>query len=211
MSDKKEYVKLWLSYGTYFQSYSPEEVGNLVLAMLAYKDSGKEPDFQGPERFIWPAIRRDMNEARQAQEAAAEQHRACGKKGGRRKTGDEQTQDEEEQENQNGSCETNLGTRTKDNDKDNNKGHRQGQGQAREGTAPLPSGSAGGRRGAAGRRRKNDFGPESPQNVLEDMQRMQRYYQQLNALTAPEETATSPPEPDTEAADQSPHDCPDDS
>ena len=42
MSEKKEYVKLWLSYGSYFESYSPEEIGNLVLAMLSYKDSGKE-------------------------------------------------------------------------------------------------------------------------------------------------------------------------
>ena len=45
MSGKKEYVKLWLSYETYFQSYTPEQVGNLVLAMLAYKDAGKEPEF----------------------------------------------------------------------------------------------------------------------------------------------------------------------
>ena len=71
MSEKKEYVKLWLSYGSYFESYSPEEIGNLVLAMLSYKDSGKEPEFQGAERFIWPAIKRDITEARLALEAAA--------------------------------------------------------------------------------------------------------------------------------------------
>ena len=41
MSDKKEYVKLWLSYEAYFQSYTPEEVGRLVLAMLRYKNTGE--------------------------------------------------------------------------------------------------------------------------------------------------------------------------
>ena len=62
MSAKKEYVKLWLSYETYFQSYTPEEIGNLVLAMLHYKDTGEEPAFQGNERFNWPALQRDIDE-----------------------------------------------------------------------------------------------------------------------------------------------------
>lgn len=83
MNAKKEYVKLWLSYGTYFAAYTPEQVGNLVLAMLAYKDTGEEPEFYGPERFIWPAVRRDIDEAQAAQEIAAQQARENGKKGGR--------------------------------------------------------------------------------------------------------------------------------
>ena len=82
MGEKKGYVKLWLSYETYFGAYTPEQVGNLTLAMLAYKNAGTEPEFYGPERFIWPAIRRDIDESRAAQEAAAEQHRACGRLGG---------------------------------------------------------------------------------------------------------------------------------
>jgi len=122
MCEKKEYVKLWLSYGTYFQSYTPEEIGNLVLAMLAYKDTGEEPVFQGNERFIWPAIRRDMNEAREAQEAAAERSRENGRHGGRpRKTISIVANDE----NPAGFSETQKTIRTKD--KDN--GHCQGQGQ----------------------------------------------------------------------------------
>lgn len=32
MGDKKEYVKLWLSYRSYFEAYSAAEVGRLVLA-----------------------------------------------------------------------------------------------------------------------------------------------------------------------------------
>ena len=124
MSARKEYVKLWLSYETYFQSYTPEEIGNLVLAMIRYKDTGEAPVFQGNERFIWPAVQRDMDEASEAQEAAAEKHRECGRKGGRRR---------EEAlpagaEKQNAPSITNLPPRTKDIDK----GHSQGQGQGQE-------------------------------------------------------------------------------
>lgn len=196
MSDKKEYVKLWLSYGTYFQSYSPEEIGHLVLAMLAYKDTGEEPDFQGPERFIWPAIRRDINEAREAQEAAAAQARENGKKGGRPRTRTE------EPENPVGFFQTPDNPRTKD--IDNDKGHLQGQGQVREGTALLPAGSAGGRRGAAGRRKKDFVSRGSPEELREDIQRMQRYYEKLALAPtdAPEETSTSPPGPDRPPGDQ---------
>ena len=110
MGEKKGYVKLWLSYETYFGAYTPEQVGNLTLAMLAYKNDGTEPEFYGPERFIWPAIRRDIDESRAAQEAAAEQHRACGRLGGRKRT-------DPSPENQIGSGETNLPPWTKDKDK----------------------------------------------------------------------------------------------
>ena len=125
MSGKKEYVKLWLSYETYFQSYTPEQVGNLVLAMLAYKDAGKEPEFYGPERFIWPAIRRDINEAQRAQDAAAQQARENGKKGGRPK----KTPEAIPSENPPGFSETRETTWTKDIDIDKGNSHRQGQGQ----------------------------------------------------------------------------------
>lgn len=83
MADKKEYVKLWVSYESYFEAYSAAEVGRLVLAMIQYRVSGVEPEFSGSERFIWPAIRRDIDESLAAQEAAAEASRENGKKGGR--------------------------------------------------------------------------------------------------------------------------------
>lgn len=124
MSGKKEYVKLWLSYATYFQSYTPEQVGNLTLAMLAYKDTGAEPEFYGPERFIWPAIRRDIDEARAAQEAAAEQARENGRKGGRPRKA---PLPGPEGENPSGFSETRETTWTKDMDIDIS--HCQGQGQ----------------------------------------------------------------------------------
>lgn len=83
MSEKREYVKLWLSYASYFEAYGAAEVGRLVLAMIKYRASGVEPEFSGSERFIWPAIKRDIDESMSAQELAAEAHRESGKKGGR--------------------------------------------------------------------------------------------------------------------------------
>lgn len=127
MSGKKEYVKLWLSYETYFQSYTPEEVGKLTLAMLRYKDTGEEPAFQGNERFIWPAVRRDIDEAREAQEAAAGQARENGKKGGRPRKDARTIQ---AGENPSGFSETGETIWTKD--KDTDKGLCQGQGQGQD-------------------------------------------------------------------------------
>lgn len=57
----KEFVKLWLNYESYFESYSAAEVGRLVLAMIKYKSSGAVPEFSGSEKFIWPAIKRDID------------------------------------------------------------------------------------------------------------------------------------------------------
>ena len=57
----KEFVKLWLSYESYFESYSAAEVGRLVLAMIKYKSSGAVPEFSGSEKFIWPVIKSDID------------------------------------------------------------------------------------------------------------------------------------------------------
>lgn len=46
MSDKKEYVKLWLSYESYFEAFSDVEVGRLVRAMIKYRVSGEESKIQ---------------------------------------------------------------------------------------------------------------------------------------------------------------------
>ena len=83
MAEKKEYVKLWMSYESYFEAYSAAEVGRLVLAMMKYRVSGVEPEFSGSERFIWPAIKRDIDESIYAQETAAATNRENGRKGGR--------------------------------------------------------------------------------------------------------------------------------
>lgn len=81
MGDKKEYVKLWLSYRSYFEAYSAAEVGRLVLAAMDYRESGAEPEFSGSERFIWPAIRRDIDESVAAQKAISASRSEAGKQG----------------------------------------------------------------------------------------------------------------------------------
>ena len=81
-----EYVKLWLSYEAYFQPLGDAEVGRLVLGMMKYKSTGTEPVFNGNERFVWPAIKRDIDEAAKAQSALSEARANAGKLGGRPKT-----------------------------------------------------------------------------------------------------------------------------
>lgn len=85
MEEKKEYVKLWVSYLSYFEEYELEQIGNIALAMLKYKLHGKDPEFDGVERYIWPAIRRDIDESTKAQESISEKRAEAGKLGGRPK------------------------------------------------------------------------------------------------------------------------------
>lgn len=118
MSDKKEYVKLWLSYESYFEAFSDVEVGRLVRAMIKYRVSGEEPKFNGNERFIWPAIRRDIDESLQAQEATSAARSEAGKQGGRPKAKKANAFEESKKS---------YGLRTGTKDKD--KGQGQGQGQ----------------------------------------------------------------------------------
>lgn len=97
MEKKKEYIKLWLSYESYFEPYSDVEVGRLVRAMMKYKSSGAAPEFTGSERFIWPAIKREIDEDIASQAEASRKNSINGSKGGRpRKAG----AFEEEPENQ---------------------------------------------------------------------------------------------------------------
>lgn len=73
MADKKEYVKLWVSYESYFEAFSDVEVGRLVRAMIKYRASREEPKFNGNERFIWPAIKRDIDSDRRV-DTSGENH-----------------------------------------------------------------------------------------------------------------------------------------
>ena len=116
MAESKEYVKLWLSYEDYFREYDDESIGAIVRAMLAYRKNGEQPQFEGPERFIWPAIQRDIDESIKAQEAAANTCRENGKKGGRPPKASGFSETKENRKNQSGFSET-------------KKGQGQGQGQ----------------------------------------------------------------------------------
>lgn len=73
MADKKEYVKLWVSYESYFEAFSDVEVGRLVRAMIKYRVSREEPKFNGNERFIWPAIKKDIDSDRRV-DTSGENH-----------------------------------------------------------------------------------------------------------------------------------------
>jgi hypothetical protein len=121
MAESKEYVKLWLSYEDYFREYDDESIGAIVRAMLAYRKNGEQPQFEGPERFIWPAIQRDIDESIKAQEAASNVYRENGKKGGRPPKTSGFLETKENQKNQSGFLETK---------KSQGQGQGQGQGQS---------------------------------------------------------------------------------
>ena len=121
MADKKEYVKLWVSYESYFEAFSDVEVGRLVRAMIKYRVSREEPKFNGNERFIWPAIRRDIDESLEAQQASSAINRENGKKGGR----------PPKRENQSGFQETGENPKNPFGFSESEKRHGQGQGQGK--------------------------------------------------------------------------------
>lgn len=73
--DGKKYVAIWMSYEGYFELLSPAEVGRLVLAMMKYESSGAAPELRGNERYIWPAIKRDMDASAAKQGGRSETNR----------------------------------------------------------------------------------------------------------------------------------------
>ncbi len=77
-----DYLPLWDRYRELFEPLQPEEIGRLVLAMQDYKD-GKIVEFTGNERFVWPSIRRDIDNARAAYDETCRRQRENGSKGGR--------------------------------------------------------------------------------------------------------------------------------
>lgn len=88
MEDKKEYIAIWESYESFFEPYSDAEVGRLVRAMMKYKWSGAVPKFNGNERFVWPAIKRDIDAAAERIANKAKTNSQNGAKGGRPKKAD---------------------------------------------------------------------------------------------------------------------------
>lgn len=80
-----DYIKLYLGYSDYFDPLEDAEIGRLVRAMIAYKRDGEEPSLTGNERFVWPAIKRDIDFSAQRQKEISEARRNAGKKGGRPK------------------------------------------------------------------------------------------------------------------------------
>lgn len=44
------------------EAYDDAQIGRLMLAMMDYAFSGLVPAFDGPERYIWPALRRHVDQ-----------------------------------------------------------------------------------------------------------------------------------------------------
>lgn len=60
MSDAKA-IYLYLDYLELLGGYTFEERGRLVTAMLEYAATGAAPDFDGPERYVWPSLRNQID------------------------------------------------------------------------------------------------------------------------------------------------------
>lgn len=90
-----EFLKLFADMEQLFEPFSAEERGNLLSAMMAYAFRGDEPDFTGNERFLWPVLKRHIDQCAEANAKNA----ANGQKGGRPKTGQNPTKPKETQQN----------------------------------------------------------------------------------------------------------------
>lgn len=91
-----EFLKLYEDMSQLFEPYNDEECGRLFRAMMAYAFDGVEPEFTGNERFIWPVLRRHIQQCN----TRAETLRGNGAKGGRPKTKQNQTEPNETKQNQ---------------------------------------------------------------------------------------------------------------
>lgn len=88
-----EFLKVFEDMRQLFEPYTDEERGKLFSAMMDYCFDGIEPHFDGNERFIWPVLRRHINQCAEKAETLRENAR----KGGRPKN---QTKPNESKENQ---------------------------------------------------------------------------------------------------------------
>ena len=79
-----EYVKLWIDdYRLLLEPYSMEERGRIIWAMMDYKADRVEPQFEGNERYVWPAIKSRLDAEIAVYKRKAEINRENGAKGGR--------------------------------------------------------------------------------------------------------------------------------
>ena len=80
---KIPFICIYENYLDNFSLYSPEEVGNMVLALLTSLRTGEEPCFPGNERFLWPWLRQQLDRDREAYAKRCDANRKNGKLGGR--------------------------------------------------------------------------------------------------------------------------------
>lgn len=77
-----EYFKVWRSMRGFFSAYTPEQVGNLFLAMMAYCFDGVDPELKAPECYIWPALKMQIDLATERASEISEARSIAGKLGG---------------------------------------------------------------------------------------------------------------------------------
>lgn len=91
-----EYIQLFADMEELFEPFDDAQRGRLMTAMMAYAYRGEEPQFEGVEKFGWPAFKQHINRCA----ASVEAKKAAGSKGGRHKGEDKQTQAEESESKQ---------------------------------------------------------------------------------------------------------------
>ena len=74
-----DFLKIYQDMEELFEPFSDEERGRLFTGMMAYAFRGIAPAFSGPERYVWPALRRHIDQCQEKQRIQEEN----GKKGGR--------------------------------------------------------------------------------------------------------------------------------
>lgn len=60
-----EYIAAYYSYLEYMEPLSDEECGRLFKACLTYGKTGEQPGLLGNERFVWPAIKSQIDRDKQ--------------------------------------------------------------------------------------------------------------------------------------------------
>lgn len=86
-----EFLKLYSDMEQLFQPFSSEERGNLLTAMMAYCYHGVDTEFEGNERFVWPVLRRHIDQCA----VVSSQNAANGSRGGRPKNPEKAKESEE--------------------------------------------------------------------------------------------------------------------
>ena len=80
---KPPYVCLYLSYLNTLEPLSDTIRGKLMLAMLQYAQTGKEPNLTGHAKLLWPGFRDQIDRDQKKYKERCDTLRANGAKGGR--------------------------------------------------------------------------------------------------------------------------------
>lgn len=79
----KVYVAAYFSYADLLKELTEAERGRLFSALLEYGETGAEPELWGNERFVWPAIKGQIDRDNANYTKVVERNRNNGAKGGR--------------------------------------------------------------------------------------------------------------------------------